>query len=79
MVVCPQCRCGKKGNFSRNRVLEEISSKLFPEVAGNDETTAQDSNEVDANFEVPEGRLPTYDIEILPTMSLPGFDVTFRN
>ena len=79
MVVCPQCRCGKKGNFSRNRVLEDISSKLFPEVAGNDETTAQDSNEVDANFEVPEGRLPTYDIEILPTMSLPGFDVTFRN
>ena len=78
-MVCPQCRSWKKGNFSRNRVLEEISSKLFPEVAGNDETTAQDSNEVDANFEVPEGRLPTYDIEILPTMSLPGFDVTFRN
>ena len=79
MVVCPQCRSWKKRNFSRNRVLEEISSKLFPEVAGNDETTAQDSNEVDANFEVPEGRLPTYDIEILPTMSLPGFDVMFRN
>lgn len=79
MVVCPQCRSWKKGNFSRNRVLEEISSKLFPEVAGNDETTAQDSNEVDANFEVPEGRLPTYDIEILPTMSLPGFDVMFGN
>ena len=79
MVVCPQCRSWKKGNFSRNRVLEEISSKLFPEVAGNDETTAQDSNEVDANFEVPEGRLPTYDIEILPTMNLPGFDVMFRN
>ena len=78
-MVCPQCRSWKKGNFSRNRVLEEISSKLFPEVAGNDETTAQDSNEVDANFEVPEGRLPTYDIEILPTMSLPGFDVMFRN
>ena len=78
-MVCPQCRSWKKRNFSRNRVLEEISSKLFPEVAGNDETTAQDSNEVDANFEVPEGRLPTYDIEILPTMSLPGFDVMFRN
>ena len=78
-MVCPQCRSWKKGNFSRNRVLEEISSKLFPEVAGNDETTAQDSNEVDANFEVPEGRLPTYDIEILPTMSLPGFDVMFGN
>ena len=78
-MVCPQCRSWKKRNFSRNRVLEEISSKLFPEVAGNDETTAQDSNEVDANFEVPEGRLPTYDIEILPTMSLPGFDVMFGN
>ena len=78
-MVCPQCRSWKKRNFSRNRVLEEISSKLFPEVAGNDETTAQDSNEVDANFEVPEGRLPTYDIGILPTMSLPGFDVMFRN
>ena len=78
-MVCPQCRSWKKGNFSRNRVLEEISSKLFPEVAGNDETTAQDSNEVDANFEVPEGRLPTYDIEILPTMSLPGFDVMYGN
>ena len=81
MVVCPQCRCGKKGNFSRNRVLEDISSKLFPEVevAGNDETTAQDSNEVAANVEVPEVRLPTYDIGILPTMSLPGFDVMFGN
>ena len=78
-MVCPQCRSWKKGNFSRNRVLEDISSKLFPEVAGNDETTAQDSNEVDANFEVPEGRLPTYDIEILPTMSLPGFDIMFGN
>ena len=79
MVVCPQCRCGKKGNFSRNRVLEDISSKLFPEVAGIDETTAQDSNEVAANVEVPEFRLQTYDIGIPPTMSLPGFDVTFRN
>ena len=79
MVVCPQCRSWKKGNFSRNRVLEEISSKLFPEVAGNDETTAQDSNEVAANVEVPEVRLPTYDIGILPTMSLPGFDVMFGN
>ena len=79
MVVCPQCRSWKKGNFSRNRVLEEISSKLFPEVAGNDETTAQDSNEVAANVEVPEVRLPTYDIGILPTMSLPGFDVMYRN
>ena len=77
MVVCPQCRSWKKGNFSRNRVLEEISSKLFPEVAGNDETTAQDSNEVAANVEVPEVRLPTYDIGILPTMSLPGFDVMY--
>ena len=78
-MVCPQCRSWKKRNFSRNRVLEEISSKLFPEVAGNDETTAQDSNEVAANVEVPEVRLPTYDIGILPTMSLPGFDVMFRN
>ena len=79
MVVCPQCRIGKKGNFSRNRVLEDISRKLFPEVAGIDETTAQDSNEVAANVEVPEVRLPTYDIGILPTMSLPGFDVMFGN
>ena len=79
MVVCPQCRSGKKGNFSRNRVLEDISSKLFPEVAGIDETTAQDSNEVAANVEVPVVRLPTYDIGILPTMSLPGIDVMFGN
>ena len=78
-MVCPQCRTGKKGNFSRNRVLEDISRELFPEVAGIDETTAQDSKEVAANVEVPEVRLPTYDIGILPTMSLPGFDVMFGN
>ena len=78
-MVCPQCRIGKKGNFSRNRVLEDISRKLFPEVAGIDETTAQDSKEVAANVEVLEVRLPTYDIGILPTMSLPGFDVMFGN
>ena len=69
MVVCPQCRIVKKGNFSRNRVLEDISRKLLPEVAGFDETTTQESNEVAANVEVPEVRLPTYDIGILPTMS----------
>ena len=78
-MVCPQCRTGKKGNFSRNRVLEDISRELFPEVAGIDETTAQDSKEVAANVEVLEVRLPTYDIGILPTMSLPGFDVMFGN
>ena len=78
-MVCPQCRIGKKGNFSRNRVLEDISRELFPEVAGIDETTAQDSKEVAANVEVLEVRLPTYDIGILPTMSLPGFDVMFGN
>ena len=76
-MVCPQCRIVKKGNFSRNRVLEDISRKLFPEVAEIDETTAQESNEVAAKVEVPEVRLPTYDIGILPTMSLPGFDVMF--
>ena len=37
------------------------------------------SNEVAANVEVPEVRLPTYDIGNLPTMSLPGFDVMFGN
>ena len=78
-MVCPQCRTGKKGNFSRNRVVEDISRELFPEVAGIDETTAQDSKEVAANVEVLEVRLPTYDIGILPTMSLPGFDVMFGN
>ena len=78
-MVCPQCRTGKKGNFSRNRVVEDISRELFPEVAGIDETTAQDSKEVAANVEVPEVRQPTYDIGILPTMSLPGFDVMFGN
>ena len=76
-MVCPQCRIVKKGNFSRNRVLEDISRKLLPEVAGFDETTTQESIEVAANVEVPEVRLPTYDIGILPTMSLPGFDVMF--
>ena len=81
MVVCPQCRTGKKGNFSRNRVVEDISRELFPEVAGIDETTAQDGKEVAANIHMlfPEVRLPTYDIGILPTMSLPGFDVMFGN
>ena len=76
-MVCPQCRIVKKGNFSRNRVLEDISRKLLPEVAGFDETTTQESIEVAANVEVPEVRLPTYDIWNLRTMSLPGFDVMF--
>ena len=76
-MVCPQCRIVKKGNFSRNRVLEDISRKLLPEVAGFDETTTQESIEVAEYVEVPEVRLPTYDIGILPTMSLPGFDVMF--
>ena len=75
-MVCPQCRIGKKGNFSRNRVLEDISRKLFPEVAGIDETTAQESNEVAAKLYIPEVCLPTYAIGRFPTMSLPGFDVT---
>ena len=77
--MCPHCRIVKNENFTRNRVLEDISRELFPEVAGIDETTAQDSNEVAANVEVHEVRLPTYDIGILPTMSLPGFDVMFGN
>ena len=76
-MVCPQCRIVKKGNFSRNRVLEDISRKVLPEVAGFDETTTQESIEVTANVEAPEVRLPTYDIWNLRTMSLPGFDVMF--
>ena len=61
-MVCPQCRIVKKGNFSRNRVLEDISRKLLPKVAGFDETTTQESIEVAEYVEVPEVRLPTYDI-----------------
>ena len=38
--MCPQCRVVWKGNLSRNRVLETISRKLFPnenEEIGNEE------------------------------------------
>ena len=61
-MVCPQCRIGKKGNFSRNRVLEDISRKLFPEVSGIDDATAQVSNKVAPMVvDGPGVRLPTYD------------------
>ena len=30
---CPQCRVVKYRNFSRNRILEELSRKMFPEKA----------------------------------------------
>ena len=44
--MCPQCRIVNNENFSRNRVLEDISRKLFPEVSGIDDATAEVSNEV---------------------------------
>ena len=60
--MCPQCRIVNNENFSRNRVLEDISRKLFPEVSGIDDATAQVSNEVAPMVvDGPGVRLPTYD------------------
>ena len=52
--VCPQCRIVLTGKLSRNRVLENIARKIFPEETvidhvttqeGIDEVTAQETNE----------------------------------
>ena len=68
--VCPQCRIVLTGKLSRNRVLENIARKIFPEETvidhvttqeGIDEVTAQETNEIAASENVPRVRLPTYD------------------
>lgn len=60
--MCPQCRIVNNENFSRNRVLEDISRKLFPEVSGIVDATAEVSNEVAPMVvDVPGVRLPTYE------------------
>ena len=59
--MCPQCRVVKKDNFSRNRLLEELSRKMFPEDAVNNIVEAQEIEVFEDEDDVPEMRLPTYD------------------
>ena len=58
---CPQCRVVKRNNFSRNRLLEELARKLFPEDAEKTLVAAQEIVQVENEDDVPEMRLPTYD------------------
>jgi len=57
--VCPQCRIVWKGNLSRNRVLETISRKLFP----NEPVNTGNEQDVVSEKDVPEVplRYPIYD------------------
>ena len=73
--VCPQCRITLAGRLSRNRVLENLAMKIFPqegipvqdsidkvtvqEVI--DTVTEQEVREVAAREHVRVARLPTYD------------------
>ena len=73
--VCPQCRITLAGRLSRNRVLENLAMKIFPqegipvqdsidkvtvqEVI--DTVTEQEVREVAASEHVRVARLPTYD------------------
>ena len=59
--MCPQCRVVKKDNFSRNRLLEELARKMFPEDAVKTVVAAQEIEEFEDEDDVPEMRLPTYD------------------
>ena len=57
--MCPQCRIVWKGNLSRNRVLETISRKLFP----NEPENTGNEQDVVSEKDVPEVplRYPIYD------------------
>ena len=70
---CPQCRVVKYRNFSRNRILEEVSRKMFSEEAGNKVVAAQEMEVIAAEEDVPEMRLPTYDDMGFPDYGLDRF------
>ena len=71
--VCPQCRVVKNRNFSRNRILEELSRKMFPEEAGYKEVAVQEMEVIAAEEDVPEMRLPSYDDMGFPDYGLDRF------
>ena len=76
MGACPQCRLAWNGNRSRNRVLEKISRKIFPnepEEPGHFEDTAQEKEDVVGSVDVPEVRFPTYDEMGFPDNGLDRF------
>ena len=54
MGACPQCRLAWNGNRSRNRVLEKISRKIFP----NENEETGNEKDVVSEEDVPEVRLP---------------------
>ena len=69
--MCPQCRVVWNGNYSRNRVLEKISRKMFPnetEETGNERIVASEED-------VPEVPLhyPIYDDMGFPDYGLHRF------
>ena len=59
--MCPQCRVVKKEKFARNRLLEELARKIFPEDAVKTVVEAKETEEVEDEDDVPGIRLPTYD------------------
>ena len=45
--MCPQCRIRKKEKFGRNRLLEELARKIFPEDTVKTVVEAKDKGEVE--------------------------------
>ena len=71
--MCPQCRVVKKENFCRNRLLEELGRKIFPEDAVKTVVEAKEKEEVEDEDDVPGIRLPTYDDMGFPDYGLDSF------
>ena len=71
--MCPQSRVVKKDNFSRNRLLEELARKMFPEDAVKTVVAAQEIEEFEDEADVPEMRLPRYDDMGFPDYGLDSF------
>ena len=44
--MCPQCRVVKKEKFGRNRLLEELARKIFPQDAVKTVVEAKEKEEV---------------------------------
>ena len=71
--MCPQCRVVKKDKFSRNRVLEELGRKLFPDDAVKTVVEEEEKEELEDEDDDPGIRLPTYDDMGFPDYELDRF------
>ena len=71
--MCPQCRVVKKEKFSRNRVLEELGRRLFPDDAGKTAVEVEEKEDLEDEDDDPGIRLPTYDDMGFPDYNLYRF------